>query len=29
MSEGGQPKQKTQNYLMSPMSEGGEPDEFG
>ena len=25
MSEGGEPKQKTQNHLTSPMSEGGEP----
>jgi hypothetical protein len=25
MSEGGEPKQNTQNHLMSPMSEGGEP----
>ena len=25
MSEGGEPKQNTQNHLTSPMSEGGEP----
>ena len=25
MSEGGEPKQDSQNQLMSPMSEGGKP----